>query len=594
MQKFKKTMQALKFLLSKVWGQKYGKIYILLRSAATAVGPFISIMATIYSGLLIDELTGERRIRTLVIYAVCMIVLPVVWGFINDVIYYICTTRFEYKINRSFEAEFYEHLSRLDYDFFDHTELKNLRGEAGEVVMNNFIGSVDFVCRIISTVLNLVLLLSLVTSLNLFVSLIILANVFLNYFISKKHKSKLIEYDGERHELWNAHWVYAYLLEANYYAKEVRLFNMAKLIINKLTKSTEAMDELKRKQDKTSRVAGGCTRLTGFIQNAFLYVYVIWAVLADVITVGRMSIFISAAGQLSGALNSFSVMYLDLYRDSAKVQKYIDFMNIAQYQCTTGDKEPHWDSDSVIEFRNVSFSYPGSDRLVIENLNLTIKANETLAIVGKNGSGKSTFVKLLTRLYVPKSGEILLNGLNIYEYDYYKYQNLFSPVFQDYNTYDMTVAENVALDDNIDKEKVEWSCRLAEIWETVEKMPLGVDTHVGTNIDPNGVEMSGGETQRLAIARARYHDREVYLLDEPTAALDPDAERKIYTQFHQMTLGKCAVLITHRLSAVQLADKVAVFDDGHVAEYGTHSELYAKGGIYRDMFDKQAEFYREA
>ncbi|MCD7788509.1 MAG: hypothetical protein LUH59_06255 [Firmicutes bacterium] len=118
MQKFKKTMQALKFLLSKVWGQKYGKIYILLRSAATAVGPFISIMATIYSGLLIDELTGERRIRTLVIYAVCMIVLPVVWGFINDVIYYICTTRFEYKINRSFEAEFYEHLSQLDYDFF--------------------------------------------------------------------------------------------------------------------------------------------------------------------------------------------------------------------------------------------------------------------------------------------------------------------------------------------------------------------------------------------------------------------------------------------------------------------------------------------
>ncbi|MCD8311993.1 MAG: ABC transporter ATP-binding protein/permease [Firmicutes bacterium] len=158
----------------------------------------------------------------------------------------------------------------------------------------------------------------------------------------------------------------------------------------------------------------------------------------------------------------------------------------------------------------------------------------------------------------------------------------------------MTVAENVALDDNIDKEKVEWSCRLAEIWETVEKMPLGVDTHVGTNIDPNGVEMSGGETQRLAIARARYHDREVYLLDEPTAALDPDAERKIYTQFHQMTLGKCAVLITHRLSAVQLADKVAVFDDGHVAEYGTHSELYAMGGIYTDMFDKQAEFYREA
>ena len=179
-------------------------------------------------------------------------------------------------------------------------------------------------------------------------------------------------------------------------------------------------------------------------------------------------------------------------------------------------------------------------------------------------------------------------------YEYKKYQKVFSPVFQDYALYDMSIGENVALEEFPDEDKVRQSCISAGLESFLDKLPHGIGTQLGKNIDPEGVNLSGGEGQRLAIARSIYHNRNVYLLDEPTAALDPNAEYEIYTQFSDMIKGKTAVLVTHRLSAVQLADKVAVFNDGNVAEYGTHAELYAKGGIYTKMFDKQAQFYRDA
>ena len=170
---------------------------------------------------------------------------------------------------------------------------------------------------------------------------------------------------------------------------------------------------------------------------------------------------------------------------------------------------------------------------------------------------------------------------------------MIAPVFQDFCMYDFSIKENIVLADEFVAEKLDKVCDDNNLTELIEKLPKGYETYVGKTIDGNGFEPSGGEDQRIAIARACYHGGEIYILDEPTAALDPNAEYEIYTQFNRMITDKCAVLITHRLSAVQLADKVAVFDNGSVAEYGTHQELYSKGGIYTEMFDKQAQFYRD-
>lgn len=239
------------------------------------------------------------------------------------------------------------------------------------------------------------------------------------------------------------------------------------------------------------------------------------------------------------------------------------------------------------------FRYPGSERYALEKINIKLSVNEKLCVVGPNGAGKTTFIKLLTRLYFPSEGEILLDGVNINTYDYEKYQRLFAPVFQDFSKYYMTLRENIVLADKFDEEKLDKVCSSVGIDALVKKLPKGYETQVDKWIDEEGFEPSGGENQRIAIARACYHGGDIYILDEPTAALDPLAEYEIYTQFANMIHGKTAILITHRLSAVQLADTVAVFNNGQVVEYGKHKDLYANGGIYTEMFDKQAQFYRD-
>ena len=377
------------------------------------------------------------------------------------------------------------------------------------------------------------------------------------------------------------------------YAKEMRLYNLKEYFIDIYVEKRLEANKYGEKNAVYMRNSGIIGSIISFAQTILLYIYFVFKVIGDSLSVGSMTIYMGLIMQFSGSLSNITRQYLNLSMLSLRVQELIKFMNIPLKNHKMGEITPVFDSDSVIEFKNVSFRYPGSDRLVIDKLNLTVRGDEKLCIVGVNGSGKSTFVKLLTRLYVPTDGEILLNGININEYDYREYCKLFAPVFQDFALYNITLGENIVMAEEYNRERLLSATRQSGLSAMVENTKYGYDTIIYKWFDEEGVEPSGGEGQRIAMARALYRGGSVYILDEPTAALDPNAEYEIYTQFNNMITDKCAVLITHRLSAVQLADMVAVFDDGHVAEYGTHAELYAKGGIYTEMFDKQAKFYRD-
>lgn len=256
--------------------------------------------------------------------------------------------------------------------------------------------------------------------------------------------------------------------------------------------------------------------------------------------------------------------------------------------------EKRSDNQYQIEFRNVSFRYPGSQVYALKNFSMKLKIGEKLAIVGMNGSGKTTMIKLLCRLYDPNEGEILLNGVNIKKFKQEEYSTLFSVVFQDYNLFPFKLGQNVALDTHYDVEKVEKCLRDAGFGDCLQEMPEGLDTYLYTDYDDSGVQISGGEAQKIALARAIYKDSPFILLDEPTAALDPLSEYEIYTHFDQIVGSKTAIYISHRLSSCRFCGKIAVFHEGRLVQLGSHKELVADTeGKYYEMWNAQAQYYRE-
>lgn len=247
----------------------------------------------------------------------------------------------------------------------------------------------------------------------------------------------------------------------------------------------------------------------------------------------------------------------------------------------------------TVEFRNVCFTYPHTDVKVLDGVDVTLRQGEHLSVVGLNGAGKTTFIKLLCRLYDPTAGEILLDGINIKEYDIAEYMKLFAPVFQDFMLFAFSIRDNISACGNISDDELSALLEKVGLANRVNSLGKGADTLLFKPFDENGIEPSGGEQQKLAIARALHKNAPMVVLDEPTAALDPVAEYEIYSQFNELVGGKTAIYISHRLSSCKFCDRIAVFSDGRIAEYGTHDELCGKpGGIYAEMFAAQAQYYK--
>ena len=283
-----------------------------------------------------------------------------------------------------------------------------------------------------------------------------------------------------------------------------------------------------------------------------------------------------------------------LHKESIDLSKIQEYLNIPEPFSFEGGAQPPAANGYELRLENVSFRYPDTKKDILKQMNLTIHPGEKLAVVGLNGAGKTTMVMLLCGFYDPTEGRVLLNGQDIREFDRRQYYDLFSAVFQGFSILDTTIAECVAQTaENIDTEKVNRCLAKAGLTETVSKFPHGVNTHFGRDVYLDGVQLSGGQTQRLMLARALYKDGPILILDEPTAALDPIAENDIYQKYSDMTAGKTSVFISHRLASTRFCDRILFIADGGIAEEGTHQELMAKGGAYAELFAVQSRYYQE-
>ena len=323
------------------------------------------------------------------------------------------------------------------------------------------------------------------------------------------------------------------------------------------------------------------------------YVFVCLKAWAGAFGIGSVTQYVGAITNLCRGISELFGAIGDLPNNANYLYVIRQFMEIPNdmYQGSL-PTEKRDDREYQVEFRDVSFKYPGSDIWALRHVNMKFRVGSRLAVVGMNGSGKTTFIKLLCRLYDPIEGQILLNGIDIRKYNYDDYLNIFSVVFQDFQLVALPLGQNVAASADYDRALAEDCLRKAGFGDRLDAMPDGLDTYLYKDLDKAGVEISGGEAQKIAIARALYKDAPFIILDEPTAALDPMAEAEIYSKFNDIAGDKTAIYISHRLSSCKFCDEIAVFHEGAVIQQSTHAQLVAdETGKYYELWHAQAQYY---
>lgn len=584
----------LKYIMGYAWSQDkvlfaQCGVYTILASIAPFIGIFLP-------KFLIDELLGQRRIEIILMTLIGFFLLSSV------VNYSIAWLRCAYsprvtKIRTDYITMISDKIMKMDFKNTEDPEVLNKIKSVMNAVMSNNTG----VEGVYHTLLGLfgrltafVGYISIVLFLSPWILLFLIINVLISYALTmrvKKYeysqKEKAADKDRRTFYVFDTMYDFAY-------GKDIRIYDLKNILIEKFKKFRgERIDISRDVQGKQLNVKIVDVVLL-VIRECVVYGYLIYNVLFTGMGIGDFTMYFST-------INGFGDWMKGILDDLAYIKAqnmYLDDMR-EFLEIKSEDKEKTRDipidSSYEIEFKNVSFKYPKTDKYIYKNLSLKIKKGQRLAIVGINGAGKTTFVKLLCRLYEPTSGEILINGVNIKDFSKEEYYKILSVVFQDIKTFAFTVAENVSLEnlEDVDREKVLQCIEKAGVGDKINSLQKGIDTSLLKILDGEGVELSGGENQKLALARALYKNGKIVILDEPTSALDAVAEYNIYKGFDELIGDKTAIYISHRLASTKFCDVIAFFENGEIVEYGTHEELLKKNGKYSDMFNIQAQYYKE-
>ena len=482
----------------------------------------------------------------------------------------------------------------LDVECYENPEFYDKYQRATNVLAWSYF---DFVCAsvagILSCIVSLALVIGTVTTINPMYLIFLLPVVLV--FVIETSKSKLV-YKRDI-EMTTNNRIKAYIQRTVFlkdFSKDMRTSNIFAVLMNRFKAAIDSNVEILRKYGWKLFIYSTVSSLfSEFIPIIGTYAYAAYQfVFTSALTVSGFSVVLSSIN----AVRESTMMIARNFDGLVSMALY--FQNLREFfeyepKITSGDKIPG--EFESLEFKNVSFKYPSAEKYALQDISFSINKAETLALVGVNGAGKSTMVKLLLRFYDVTEGEILYNGVNIKEYDLNKYRNIFGAVFQDYRNFAISVYENVICHECSDEEKqtAEKALRQSGIWDKIAGLPNGADTVLTREFDKNGAGLSGGENQKVSAARLFAKDFQFAVLDEPSSALDPIAEYKMYENLIKVTENKTVLYISHRLSSAVLSDRIIVIGDGRVLEQGSHEELMALGGKYNEMFTLQASSYNK-
>ncbi|MBE6537911.1 MAG: ABC transporter ATP-binding protein [Ruminococcaceae bacterium] len=421
--------------------------------------------------------------------------------------------------------------------------------------------------------------------------------------------SAIINFAYRRKNFFYMRWKSKERRQMNYYsdlmvnkdiAKEIRIFGLADSFIERFDQVFKVYYSGIKKLVVTENIWHVTIAIISAVINCAFFAAIAFMVLTGKIMLGDYSLYTDSLTSIAASVASLIGTSATIYEGTLFIDNLISFMDERQSVVPLDEKKPEkvkHGAPHTIEFCNVSFSYPGTDRPVIKNVNLKFGPEDTVVLVGLNGAGKTTLIKLLTRLYDPTEGVILLDGKDIRSYDIADVYKTFGIIFQDFGKYAFTVSENIAfgdIDRVLSQDDIKNAAEKADATDYINKLPAGFDTPLMRTFEHNGIELSIGQWQKLAIARAFYSNNDILILDEPTASLDAIAEQEIFNQFDELRQNKMTIFVSHRLSSATIASKIVVLEYGAVVEEGTHSELMEKKGRYYALFSTQAKRYIES
>ncbi len=504
------------------------------------------------------------------------------------------------KVVRYVKVQIMQKAKEIDLASFDMPEfyekLENANREAGMRPIHVLSATFDAVSKLISLVSYIVVL---ATAPDMWWTAPVMLVLSLpTAIISFSFRRKTFRYMRHRSKDRRQMTYYSDLMVNKDMVKEIRMFGLGDTFIERYDTVFDRYYTGMRRLIVRENVCHVVATLLSSIVNCVFFAMIAMKVFAGQIRIGDYSLYTGALTSISSTVSSLISVSATVYEGTLFIDNLLVFMRekptvVAQSQTPAHVRmgEPH-----TIEFVDVSFAYPGTTRRVLDHINLTLRPGETVALVGLNGAGKTTFLKLLTRLYDPTEGKILLDGRDIREYDVSELYRMYGIIFQDFGKYAVSVAENISFGDvarTPDEQDIRSSAEQANAEDFIGKLPHGYDTPLMRFFEPDGIELSIGQWQKLSIARAFYSTSDILILDEPTASLDPMAEQEIFNQFERLREGKTTIFVSHRLSSATVASKIIVLEYGKLVEMGTHKELMAQEGKYYELFRTQASRYLE-
>ncbi|MCK9626649.1 MAG: ABC transporter ATP-binding protein/permease [Bacteroidales bacterium] len=581
----------------------FDKWLLLIFFLYTIMSSLQPLLIIILPKLIIDEITNQLNFNRIIIVLVVFFAV----GIISNIVVELSNAAFESKVSRvrmKFILLIAKKSMFMEYQRTESPETLDINKKSINAVYSNTTG-IEGILRelykVISNIISVIGIIIILIKFNPLILFVIAGGIFLNYFIGLK--AKINEYK-KQNELSYINRRIKYFQDIMYdfsFGKEIRIFNLASWLLKKFTKETKKSVLLNKQIQKKHLLVEVVDSIWGFFRDIIVYSFLVIQVLNQKIGISEFVMYIAAIASFSKLIISIVSSYTFLIQQDLYVSDYYKYIN---YDLSKKYIENSRNLNEIVtkqknEFLQISkltFIYPNSSREILKDINLSISKNEKIAIVGKNGAGKTTLVKLITGLYEIDTGEIIVNGISCNTQKKEEILSQMCVILQDFQIYALSVAENIALQKRelINRNNVINSIHLSGLSKKILESGIGIDSQMLKILDKNGIILSQGENQRLAFARALYRDKQIIIMDEPTASLDPYAEKEMYSNLNKILDNKTVIFISHRLASTKFCDRIIFLENGQIIESGNHRELMELKGEYYKMYIIQSRSYSES